>query len=151
MLQMFGRAGRRGLDETGFVLITANELRLLDSHPAHLSRNGAVDWGALLGLMATAAQQGRDPYRQAVLAQERLFSTKPIVLGVEDALRHPEVPCGLKTDSERARHVRKHVRELLNSRGQWEPVRESASRALRVIVAPESGHSPLARSGHFSG
>ena len=26
---MFGRAGRRGLDETGFVLITANELRLL--------------------------------------------------------------------------------------------------------------------------
>src|SRR5437667_10970625 len=37
ILQMFGRAGRRGLDETGFVLITANELRLLDAHPCHLS------------------------------------------------------------------------------------------------------------------
>lgn len=120
ILQMFGRAGRRGLDETGFVLITANELRLLDAHPCHLSRNGAVDWGALLGLMATAARQGRDPYRQAVLAQERLFTTKPICLGVEESLRHPDVPCGLATDAERARHVRKWVREMLNSRGQWQ-------------------------------
>jgi len=137
LLQMFGRAGRRGLDETGFVLITANELRLLDSHPAHLARNGAVDWGALLGLMATAAQQGRDPYRQAVLAQERLFSTKPIILGVEECLRHPDTPCGLKTDAERARHVRKQVREMLNSRGQWEPVKELAARALKHIVAPD--------------
>src|SRR5215813_4566838 len=48
ILQMFGRAGRRGLDETGFVLITANEIRLLDAHPSHLSRSAAVDWGALL-------------------------------------------------------------------------------------------------------
>ena len=33
ILQMFGRAGRRGLDETGYVLITANEIRLLDAQP----------------------------------------------------------------------------------------------------------------------
>ncbi len=133
ILQMFGRAGRRGLDETGFVLITANELRLLDAHPGHLSRSGAVDWGALLGLMATAAEQGRDPYRQAVLAQERLFSTKPICLGVEESLRHPDVPCGLKTDAERARHARKRLREMLNSRGQWEPFPEPVPVALREI------------------
>src|SRR6059058_3537287 len=61
ILQMFGRAGRRGLDETGFVLVTANELRLLDARPGFLSRSQAVDWGALLGLMASAAQQGLDP------------------------------------------------------------------------------------------
>ena len=48
ILQMFGRAGRRGIDETGFVLITANQLRLLDARPCHLSRSGAVDWSALL-------------------------------------------------------------------------------------------------------
>ena len=123
LLQMFGRAGRRGLDETGFVLITANELRLLDSHPGHLSRSGAVDWSALLGLMAVAAQHGRDPFREAVRTQERLFTTKPIVLGVEESLRHPDVPCGLRTDAERARHVRKRVREMQNSRGEWETMR----------------------------
>ena len=134
LLQMFGRAGRRGLDETGFVLITANELRLLDSHPGHLSRSGAVDWSALLGIMSAAAQHGRDPFREAVRTQERLFTTKPIVLGVEESLRHPDVPCGLRTDAERARHVRKRVREMQNSRGEWEAMREPMSKPVREVV-----------------
>src|SRR3989440_6296594 len=111
ILQMFGRAGRPGLDETGFVLITANELRLLDARACHLSRSGAVDWGALLGLMSAAARQERDPFREAVRVQERLFTTKPIFLGVEESLRHPDTPCGLRTDAERARHVRSRVRQ----------------------------------------
>jgi late competence protein required for DNA uptake (superfamily II DNA/RNA helicase) len=136
LLQMFGRAGRRGLDETGFVLITANELRLLDSHPGHLSCSGAADWSALLGIMTVATQQGRDPFREAVRTQERLFTTKPIVLGVEESLRHPDVPCGLRTDAERARHVRKRVREMQNSRGEWETMREPIPRQVHEIVAP---------------
>jgi superfamily II DNA/RNA helicase len=135
ILQMFGRAGRRGLDETGFVLITPNELRLLDARPCHLSRSGAVDWSALLNIMNVAAQNERDPFREAVQVQERLFTTKPIFLGVEESLRHPDVPCGLKTDAERARHVRKRVREMVNSRGEWELMREPVPRALREIVA----------------
>src|SRR5438128_10290982 len=137
ILQMFGRAGRRGLDETGFVLITANELRLLDARPGHLSRSAAVDWGALLGLMTAAARQGRAPFREAVEAQERLFTTKPIFLGVEESLHHPDVPCGLQTDAERARHVRKRVREMLNSKGEWEPIRELLPKPVREIVVPE--------------
>ena len=137
ILQMFGRAGRRGLDETGFVIVTANELRLLDAHPGQLSRSGAVDWAALLGIMTAAAQQGRSPFGEAVRTQERLFTTKPIVLGVEESLRHADVPCGLHTDAERARHVRKRVRQMLNSRGEWEAVREVLAKPLREIVTPE--------------
>ena len=144
ILQMFGRAGRRGLDETGFVLITANELRLLDAHPGHLSRSGAVDWAALLGLMAEAANRGDDPFAAAVRAQERLFTTKPIFLGVEESLRNPEVPCGLHTDAERARHLRKRVREMLNSRGQWERMPEPVSRPIHQILTAVAQASPTA-------
>jgi superfamily II DNA/RNA helicase len=137
ILQMFGRAGRRGLDETGFVLISANELRLLDARPAHLSRSGAVDWSALLGIMSAAAESGLDPFREAVRVQERLFTTKPIFLGVEESLRHPHVPCGLRTDAERARHVRKRVRQMLNSRGAWEDLREPVLKPVGEVFVPE--------------
>jgi len=148
ILQMFGRAGRRGLDETGFVLITANELRLLDAHPAHLSRSGAVDWGTLLGIMTSAAQTEKSPFGEAVRTQERLFTTKPIVLGVEESLRHPRVPCGLSTDSERARHVRKRVRQFLNSRGEWQvfpaamPIPLKDIRALEWVTEMGANKSP---------
>ena len=133
ILQMFGRAGRRGLDETGYVIISANEIRLLDARPAHLSRGGSVDWSALLALMTAASQQGRDPYAEAVHVQERLFTTKPVILGIEESIKHPDVPCGLKTDSERARHVRKRVREMINSKGEWEPIPPAIERPIKEI------------------
>ena len=96
-----------------------------------------VDWNALLGLMAAAAAQGRDPFAEAVRVQQRLFTTKPILLGVEESMKHPVVPCGLKTDAERARHVRKRVRQMLNSRGEWELVPPPREKALREICAME--------------
>lgn len=120
ILQMFGRAGRRGIDETGYVLVSSNNIRLNEAHAAHLSRSGMVDWAALLGIMAAAADQGREPFLEAVRVQERLFTTKPIFLGVEESLKHPVTPCGLKTDAERARLVRKRHREMRNSQGEWE-------------------------------
>jgi len=151
ILQMFGRAGRRGLDETGYVLVTANEIRLLDGHACHLSRSGMVDWGALLSLMNAAVQQERDPFTEAVRAQERLFTSKPIVLGVEQSLKNPDTPCGLKTDSERARHVRKRVREMLNSRGEWETYPAPAEVPLRKILAARDSSGAVAASFSLRG
>jgi superfamily II DNA/RNA helicase len=149
ILQMFGRAGRRGLDETGFILITANELRLLDARPGHLSRGGLVDWNALLGLMDAAAARGLDPFVEAVRVQERLFTTKPIALGIEESIKHPDAPCGLNTDPERARHVRHRVRQMLNSGGQWENYPAVAECPAREVLVMESAetlrcHSVLA-------
>jgi superfamily II DNA/RNA helicase len=147
LLQMFGRAGRRGLDETGYVLVTANELRLRDAHGAHLARAGSVDWSALLSLMSAAADAGRNPFAEAARAQERLFTTRPILLGVESSLKHPDVPCGLATDAERARHVRKRQREFLNSRGEWETfpalAEVPAERVLVGVSAGPSGYTEL--------
>ncbi len=137
ILQMFGRAGRRGIDEIGFVLVSGNQIRLHEGYPGHLSRSGMVDWSALLGLMTAAAQQGRDPFTTAVHVQERLFTTKPIFLGVEESLKNPVTPCGLKTDAERARHVRKRVREMINSHGEWELLPSPTEKTIREIFLME--------------
>jgi len=137
ILQMFGRAGRRGIDEIGFVLVSANGVRLHEGYPAHLSRSGLVDWSALLGIMNAAAEQEKDPFTEAVKIQQRLFTTKPIFLGVEESLKNPVTPCGLKTDSERARFVRKRIREILNSRCEWERVPAFVEKPVRDIMVME--------------
>jgi hypothetical protein len=156
ILQMFGRAGRRGLDEVGYVLVSANGIRLLDAAPCHLSRTKTVDWSALLGIMSAAADAGLDPFREAVRVQQRLFTTKPVFLGVEQSLQHPDVPCGLQTDAERARHVRKRLREFLNSRGEWQPMPSFTEVPLKDIfitatqnqqpgAKPQPGEVPVLR------
>jgi len=142
ILQMFGRAGRRGIDETGYVLVSPQGLRLRDGQPAQLARSGMVDWSALLNLMAAAEEQGKDPFLEAVRVQSRLFTTKPIFLGVEESLRHPETACGLKTDAERARHVRRRVREMQNSKGEWEPFPSPSEVALKDVFQPVDPNAP---------
>jgi hypothetical protein len=133
ILQMAGRAGRRGIDEVGFFLISGNGVRLREGHPCYLSRSGMVDWSALLSLMWVAADEGQPPFRAAVHAQERLFTTKPVFLGVEESLKHPVTPCGLATDAERARHVRQRVVEMLNSAGEWEALPKPANVPVRDV------------------
>lgn len=120
LLQMFGRAGRRGLDETGFALYTSDLPRLSDARPRQLRRPAQIDWPIFIGVMQAAADRGEHPFAVATNLTQSLFSVPRVPLGVEHSLETGPRPCGLWATDERARFVRRGVTEMLNSRGLWE-------------------------------
>ncbi|MEA3209816.1 MAG: ATP-dependent helicase [Chthoniobacter sp.] len=129
LLQMFGRAGRRGLDEAGYALISSRPPRLHDGRPRQLKRSALVDWPTLIAVMHAAAQRGQEPFPAALELNRRLFTAQAIPLGIEHARETGPMPCGLEVDMERARFVRRGMAEMLNSRGAWEPLAEAATPA----------------------
>ena len=127
LLQMFGRAGRRGLDDVGYVLMLPDIPRLGDSRPRKLKRATQVDWPSLISVMRGAAAPGTGdpgdniPFAAAVNLSHSLFSVQKVPIGAEHSLATGAKPCGLWVDAERARFVRRPITEILNSAGEWEP------------------------------
>lgn len=122
LLQMFGRAGRRGLDDAGFALISSRPPRLHDGRPRQLRRSALVDWPTTLAVMHAAALRREEPFAAALELNQRLFTAQPIPLGIEHSRATGAMPCGLCVDAERARFARRGITEMLNSRGEWEPI-----------------------------
>jgi hypothetical protein len=129
LLQMFGRAGRRGLDEVGHALYTNDLPRLSDTKERQLRRAAQVDWPSLISVMHAAKQRGEQPFAAAVQLTQSLFSVQRVPLGVEHSLETGPRPCGLWVTDERARFVRRGMIEMLNSREEWEakPAAESVT------------------------
>jgi hypothetical protein len=127
LLQMFGRAGRRGLDERGHALYTNDLPRLSDTKARQLRRAAQVDWPSLISVMHAAKQRGEQPFAAAVELTNSLFSVQRVPLGVEHSLESGPRPCGFWVTDERARFVRRGMIEMLNSREKWEakPAAES--------------------------
>jgi hypothetical protein len=104
LLQMFGRAGRRGLDEQGYVLVTERSPRLGQARVGRLRRSAPLPWRPLLQELAKG---GRIEEISASF-QKKLFTVDFIPLGIESTQKIAEpLPCGLKTDAGRARLVRR--------------------------------------------
>jgi len=120
LLQMFGRAGRRGLDETGYVLIQPDIPRLSDARPRQLKRATQVDWPSLISVMRGAADRGELPFSAAVELSRSLYSNQQVPIGSEHSLTTGARPCGFWVDTERARFPRRPLIEMLNSANEWE-------------------------------
>jgi hypothetical protein len=138
LLQMFGRAGRRGLDEVGYALYTYDLPRLSDARPLQLKRAAQVDWPSLIGVMHAAAARGEQPFAGSVELTRSLFSVEQVPLGVEHSLETGPRQCGLWVTDERARFVRRGVTEMLNFCDEWELKSPAQIATLGVAMVRES-------------
>lgn len=105
LLQMIGRAGRRGLDETGYVLVSSRTPRLRRAAPLRLKRAVPLPWAAILRRLTP----GLSAIDTISRVGHRFFTERPVLMGAENttALAPGVLPCALLTDTGRARLVRR--------------------------------------------
>ena len=127
LLQMFGRAGRRGLDDRGYVLVLPNKPRLEDAAPILLKRAPQIDWPSFLSFMYQSQQHGMDPKQTALKLAASLFSPAPLPLGLNSGhhlLESESLASAPKPRTHRDPSLqaadRDTVIEILNSEENWE-------------------------------
>lgn len=121
LLQMFGRAGRRGKDTRGYVVVSSKQARLSDARPLRLHRSSTLDWPALLVTMQGAVEGGDDHIEAARQLADRLFSEEHVRLGFREALGNlSSLAQSNESANTNADGSRNEVIEMLNSSGLWE-------------------------------
>lgn len=110
ILQMSGRAGRRGLDEIGYYLHTQNSPSLIEARAAKCKRAPALPWSHLL--RSVSPGESIEPHTTPFA--KKLFTETAITLGNENTapLDWRNLPCHLPTDTARARLVRRKYRRF---------------------------------------
>ncbi|MDR0532813.1 MAG: DEAD/DEAH box helicase [Verrucomicrobiales bacterium] len=106
LLQMIGRAGRRGLDETGYYLVSQDTPRMNEAQPMRLKRATPLPWSFILNKFINDS-----PHNCGEL-EKVFFSRQNIPLGCHETskLIVSELPCKLATDTGRTRLVRRKQR-----------------------------------------
>lgn len=121
LLQMIGRAGRRGLDDVGYVLVSSTTPRMRRAEPLRLKRAAALPWAMFLRQL----RAGRDAAEMAATESHRFFTDERISLGIDASGSDTEpqpppdastFPCGERTLTGRARLVRRERNPFLACR-----------------------------------
>jgi len=149
LLQMFGRAGRRGLDDAGYVITTERSPRLIDAASLRLQRGNTVDWPTLLRTMAGAPE---NPAGAARLLCENLFSDQRIQLGLTGRTTKidPESEDTSPTEIEALPGIGPVAHQFRDSRGEWQKATpdQISDATLADAVFPHSSgkHRPALQS-----
>lgn len=143
LLQMFGRAGRRGLDEVGYVVVDDRTPRLADAAQKQLRRSNEIDWPTLLRVMYRAGQCGEAPIEAARTLCKSLFSKQKIELGFS------QVQAGAKSgtveDSGAVFGMVPTRKEVMNAGGEWEVWRSDRTTSAHLgtaVVVTKKGAVP---------
>lgn len=129
LLQMFGRAGRRGLDDKGYVLVAPGKPRLSEAGPLSVRRQSGPDWPSYLAVMHEAAREGESPVKAADALSARLFTDQPLRTGLR-RLDPPKRDKLAPRSNTNGHEKRSKIKEMLNSQGQWERQRPKVKTRL---------------------